>query len=82
MINSQALHGLVEDHAYTALGVVETDGNKLIKMRNPWASEQYTGAWCDSCEEWTDKTKTEAGWTDANDGVFFMTLSDYYETFS
>lgn len=74
--------GLVNGHAYTVLGCVElTSGDKLVKMRNPWASELYTGAWCDKCSEWNDVTKDEAGWVDADDGMFFMSISAFHTTF-
>lgn len=51
-------------------------------MRNPWASELYTGAWCDKCSEWNDQSKREAGWVDKDDGVFFMPLANYHSTFA
>ena len=77
--------GLVELHAYTTLGVVElSTGDKLVKMRNPWASEHYHAAWCDSCSEWNNISAADkelAGFTNANDGVFFMPIQLYYDTF-
>jgi hypothetical protein len=32
--------GMVEDHAYTLLGTEEKDGQKLVKLRNPWGSQE------------------------------------------
>jgi len=38
-ITGGSQHGLVNGHAYTLLGPAEYDGQKLIKMRNPWGKE-------------------------------------------
>jgi len=47
----QSFYGLVGGHAYTTLGVVElSNGVKLVKARNPWSSERYTGPWNDKDE--------------------------------
>ena len=47
--------GIVGSHAWTTLGVTEAvPGVKLVKVRNPWGHEKYTGPWCDECKEWKD----------------------------
>lgn len=52
-------NGLVGAHAYTILGatkVTDADGDehRLVKARNPWASERYSGAWSDDSDLWTE----------------------------
>ena len=47
-------------------------------MQNPWSAEYYRGDWSDGSDFWTDEFKLEAGWTSADDGVFFMSFEDYY----
>jgi len=77
-------NGLVMGHAYLTLGVIElSDGVRLVKVRNPWAREDYTGRWCDSCSEWDNHptAKSEAGWENANDGIFFMPIGLYKSAF-
>ncbi len=32
--------GMVDDHAYTLLGTVEQNGQKLVKLRNPWGERE------------------------------------------
>ena len=49
--------GLVTGHAYSVLGAAELDGEKLIKMRNPWGNEKYTGPYHDGDSVWTDSKK-------------------------
>lgn len=41
--------GLVSGHAYTVLGVNESSG--LIKIRNPWGIEYYTGLGSDQNDD-------------------------------
>ena len=46
--------GLVKGHAYTVLGVhkLSRDGTRLVKIRNPWGSEVFHGAWSDDSPNW------------------------------
>ena len=75
-------NGLVNGHAYTTIGVTEAvPGVRLVKMRNPWGSELYTGPYCDDCDEWNDvsqEIKDTLSFTEDNDGVFYMTIEDYH----
>lgn len=59
--------GLVTAHAYTVLGyvtLVNADGTtkaKLVRMRNPWASDvEYIGSWSDSDSTWNTAGETYA----------------------
>lgn len=54
----QSSYGVVGGHAYTMHGVLDLqkDGRsyqKLVKMRNPWGREEYTGPWNDEDSKWT-----------------------------
>jgi hypothetical protein len=70
--------GLVSGHAYSLLDLVQlSDGTKLAKVRNPWASERYTGDWGDSSSKWTAAFKKEVNFTSGNDGTFFMPFDTY-----
>jgi len=55
-----------------------SNGQRLVKMQNPWRKEKYIGDWSDESDLWNDTFKNEAGWTSANDGVFFMPFELYY----
>jgi len=59
-----------------------SNGQRLIRMFNPWSQDKFTGNWSDSSSLWTDALKKEAGWVSANDGMFFMDFADYYTMFS
>ena len=50
--------GIACSHAYTVLGTIELDdGTKLLKIRNPWGSESYTGDWSDESDTWTQSAR-------------------------
>ena len=49
--------GIVLGHAYTVIGVKTIDGEKLVKMRNPWGSEKYVGLRSDSDSWWTSSRR-------------------------
>jgi calpain-15 len=71
--------GLAQSHAYTVLSLIQlTDHIRLVKMRNPWGSETYHGDWSDGSDLWTDEYKEAAGYVDADDGLFFITIEDYH----
>ena len=75
--------GIVQGHAYNVIDLkVLSNGTKLIKMFNPWASDAFTGNWSDSSSLWTDALRAEVGSTVANDGHFWMSFTDYYNMFS
>ena len=59
-----------------------SNGKRLIKIRNPWGSEGYKGSYSDKSEDWDEEAKQEAGWKDADDGVFFVDIDSYKQHFS
>lgn len=75
--------GLVSGHAYSIIQVKESsDGVKLLNIRNPWGQFEWTGAWGDNAEEWTDEMIEEFEPNfDANDGAFWMCLEDFIQKF-
>lgn len=74
--------GLYNFHAYTILSVHELDnGVKLIRMRNPWGSEGYSGPYSDGSAEWADADKEMVDYVEADDGMFYMIFEDFLEAF-
>ena len=73
-------NGLIDGHLYTLLDLVElTSGgsvaHRLVKLRNPWGAEKYTGPFSDASSLWTADFKTQAGFHAGNDGVIFVPLN-------
>ncbi len=69
-------------HAYVVLGAVRLqNGERLVKIRNPWGEESYSCDYSDNSPLWTQKLRREAGATleAVNEGIFFMRIEDYFE---
>lgn len=84
-------YGLSYSHAYVVLGtdqLKDSNGNvqyNLLRIRNPWRSEDYTGPWSDSDPRWTDSYKEQVDYLERDDGVFFCdmdTFKDGFESFT
>lgn len=79
--------GLSAGHTYTILGVTQVKDQsgkeiKLVKIKNPWATETYTGPWSANDKAWTDEAKQQAGGVlNAQDGTFFMPIADFVKHF-
>jgi len=54
----------------------------LVKLRNPWGDFEWMGDWSDDSDLWTPTLKKQLGWTDVNDGTFWMSLTDFIHYFS
>lgn len=76
-------HGLIAGHAYSVLGAQELKDSagkvvhKLVRMRNPWGSEEYHGDWSDKSTLWTADFKQQAHYEDKDDGIFFVPLDQW-----
>lgn len=58
------------------------DEVQLVMLRNPWGDFEWRGEWSDDSDSWTPESKSVAGWTDVNDGTFFMCQADFRKYFS
>ncbi|XP_076831130.1 calpain 2, (m/II) large subunit a [Brachyhypopomus gauderio] len=77
---------LVKGHAYSLTGATEVNyrgrREKLVRVRNPWGQVEWTGAWSDSSSEWNNVTASERENVRADDGEFWMSLSDFMKHYS
>ena len=78
--------GVISGHAYSLISIheIQFEGRelKLLKLRNPWGSGEWQGDWSDKSELWTPALKKKVGFSDVDDGVFFIELEDYLQHFS
>ena len=78
--------GVISGHAYSLISIHEFSHGgkeiKLLKLRNPWGSGEWQGDWSDKSQLWTPQLKKQVGFTDGDDGVFFIELEDYLQHFS
>lgn len=78
--------GLVAQHSYGLLRACEiTDAFgekvKIVNLRNPWGDFEWSGAWGDSSDLWTDDIKKQAQYAD-DTGLFWMAYTDVCHYFS
>ncbi|KAK2189237.1 hypothetical protein NP493_113g04032 [Ridgeia piscesae] len=84
----QLSSGLYEGHAYSITGLVKFNyrGRKmrLLRLRNPWGKNEWTGDWSDRSELWknvSDKDKSTMELKVENDGEFWMSFEDWKKHF-
>ena len=74
-------YGLPGGHAYSLIHTHKlADGTKLLKLRNPWGTEVYTGPYSDA--KLTEAQKTELNHTAGDDGYFWIDMPTFTEVFS
>ncbi len=56
-VNPEREVGLVPGHAYSILDVKAGLGQRLLKLRNPWSTFEWGGAWSDDSDLWTEEAK-------------------------
>jgi hypothetical protein len=73
--------GLVGGHCYSVLQIVEACGQQLVQCRNPWGTGEWTGKWGDNNSEgeWTDEIKKAVGYSNIDDGKFWMSCEDFVQ---
>ena len=69
--------GVVLGHAYSILDVREVEGHRLLQMRNPWGTGEWTGRWSDRSTEWTPRYKKLLKYEDCDDGKFWISFEDF-----
>lgn len=78
--------GLMTGHAYTVLDSYEFNysgvATRLVKLRNPWGSSEFSGDWSDNSPLWTEKLRKELNVTNVDDGIFFMRLDDFIKYYA
>eukprot|EP00826_Nyctotherus_ovalis_P027742 TRINITY_DN2170_c0_g5_i6.p1 TRINITY_DN2170_c0_g5~~TRINITY_DN2170_c0_g5_i6.p1 ORF type:complete len:732 (+),score=188.21 TRINITY_DN2170_c0_g5_i6:115-2310(+) len=81
--------GLAGNFAYSILDVRSVDlkdsAEKIIQLRNPWGTKEWTGEWSDSSNIWTEELRAKLSWraaSSAEEKVFWMSYADFSHYFS
>ena len=70
------------NHVYTILDTQDVFGNKLIRMRNPWGRETYSGPWRDDdASNWDPFLRSLVDHEDRNEGIFWIDYLTYHSEF-
>ena len=75
-------NGLLNNHAYSVLKVLEYEDEVLLQVRNPWGRTEWQGAWSDYWDGWTNDAKKHLEWVAEDDGTFWMSLPDFVTNFT
>ncbi|OJJ30443.1 hypothetical protein ASPWEDRAFT_32621 [Aspergillus wentii DTO 134E9] len=68
--------GISENHSYSIMEAREIDGQRLLRLRNPWGKKEWRGAWSDGSEQWTAEWMEKLGHKFGNDGFFWISYND------
>lgn len=74
-------HGLVSGHAYSILAAKKVGEFRMVQIRNPWGTGEWQGDWSDKSDLWKKNPKVAqgVGYTDADDGSFWMEWKDFLQ---
>lgn len=80
--------GLITNHAYSIIDTAvlrdSSNGNeiRLIKIRNPWGTNEWLGDWSDGSRKWSEEFKQIVGLEEKEDGVFWMSYEDFIKFYT
>ena len=75
--------GLISNHAYTVIDLAEViDPHKgiqvrLLKIRNPWGTNEWVGDWSDKSPKWTPELIEQVNYKDEDNGTFWISYEDF-----
>ncbi|KAK5087023.1 hypothetical protein LTR05_004194 [Lithohypha guttulata] len=80
-LRKERRNSLIDRHAYAVLDTYDDFGERLVKVRNPWGRAEWSGAWADGSSQWTAEWLQRVGHKFGDDGVFWMSYSDFLNHF-
>ena len=68
----------IENHSYVILKTLELEsGERLVKLRNPWGVDEYSGKWHDADSSWSGNSRDIP---EADDGLFYTSIEEFYSS--
>ena len=77
-----ARDNIIRMHAYSIMEAREIQGNRLLKVRNPWGEGEWRGAWSDGSEQWTPEWMELLNHRFGDDGQFWISYEDLLREYS
>ena len=79
--------GLVTNHSYMIIdNIILKNPNgtevKLLKIRNPWGTNEWLGDWSDDSRKWNDDFKKKVDLENKEDGIFWMAYEDFIQFYT
>jgi calpain-15 len=69
---SKRIQGIVNNHAYSLLKVIEHEGAFIYKLRNPWGRFEWNGCYGEQSTLWTPELRSKCEEVGGDDGIFFL----------
>ncbi|KAL9104248.1 MAG: hypothetical protein Q9163_000796 [Psora crenata] len=79
---NDARSGIIRQHAYSIMDAVEIEGQRLLKVGNPWGKDEWRGAWSDGSEQWTPEWMERLNHRFRDDGMFWISYDDLLRKYS
>ena len=58
-----------------------SDGRRLVRVRNPHGTNEWTGSWSDNSQEWKTLKYDRITCSQADDGEFWMEFNEFVKNF-
>ena len=78
---SKHIDGIVKNHAYSLLKVIEHEGSYLYKVRNPWGYFEWNGSYGDDSPLWTPELRHKCQAEASEDGIFLVSEGELLYAF-
>uniref|UniRef100_A0A8K9X840 Calpain 11 n=1 Tax=Oncorhynchus mykiss TaxID=8022 RepID=A0A8K9X840_ONCMY len=66
---------------YITIIIIQFGRFQLVRVRNPWGTVEWTGAWSDNSSEWNSVDFSERDVVKADDGEFWMSYTDFMKNY-
>lgn len=79
--------GLITNHSYyvletAVLSDIKGEKIQLLRVKNPWGTNEWDGDWSDKSSKWTDDYKKALNYEDKEDGIFWISIKDYLKFYT
>lgn len=54
----------------------------MLKVRNPWGTNEWQGDWSDKSQKWTSEYKEMLKHDDSEDGTFWISYDDFLKYYT
>ena len=80
--DTNAEKGIAFGHAYGIRKLYMDSKYKLIQLQNPWGRGEWEGDWSDDSPLWTKYYKNKLGYSEKDEGTFWMNFDDFCNFYS
>ena len=77
------IFGLIPNHCYSIICPQKWEERNiyLLKLKNPWGKNKWSGNWSEYSLSWTPELKAYFNYTNNSDGIMWIDLNDFINYF-